>query len=379
MTEDRMQTWRPDDFTEELLRSVILPDTRWKTAWTHWRESANLDFLTPGAYRLLPLLYKRLRAEKFIDPWMGRLQGIYRHTWARNQILLRDAAEAVRILNDAGIPVMLIKGAAMILGYYHDAGACPTTDVDILIPEAQAVAAVAALLAAGYAGTGRYEGNVPEKFIRTSFAHAFRNPRGNELDLHWHLLYLRAFPGADADYWKHAVPAELAGMRVWLPSATDALLLACLHGLGWSDTSSLRWVADADYLIRQANIDWDRLGKYARWRGIALPLGMALRYLRDRLELPIPEAPLRLIESLPVENADRWVLKTYSGPGNLFWNALSLWFRYSRFCRNDSPNLIRLLAGLPEFMETYWALPALRQVPSVLLQKTYHHFFAAKR
>jgi len=99
---------------QDLLRAILLPDDRWQAAWLRWRAGADLDRLAPGAFRLMPLLYQRLRAAGWDEPWMGRLQGIHRHTWARNQMLLRDAADAARSLHQAGVPVMLIKGAAMI-------------------------------------------------------------------------------------------------------------------------------------------------------------------------------------------------------------------------------------------------------------------------
>jgi hypothetical protein len=375
MWEDRLNAWQPDPALSDLLSAAILPEGRWLTAWSRWRASADLDRLTPGAFRLLPLLFKRLRSAGMEDAWMGRLQGIYRHTWARNQILLREATDAVRVLSQAGIPVMLIKGAAMILGQYHDAGLCPTVDVDILVPEQLALEAVACLIAAGFSGTGRYEGNVPERYLRVGCSHAFRTPQGNEIDLHWHYLFLRAFPGANDSYWKHAVPSRLADLPVLLPSPTDALLLACLHGLSWSATSSLRWAVDADFLIRHNPIEWDRLAEYAEWRGVALPLRLALRYLRDVLEIPIPEATLQKIHAAPFDRSDLWVLKTYSGPENLIWNALSLWFRYSRFCRERSAGLVSLLIGLPAFLVTYWALPSIALVPQTALQKMFRHLF----
>jgi hypothetical protein len=374
MWEDRLNVWRPEEDLEALLHAVIDPDTRWKDAWLLWRESADLDRLVPGAIRLLPLLYKRLKSDQMDDPWMGRLQGIYRHTWVRNQLLLRDATHAVRAFNDADIPVMLIKGAAMILSQYHDAGLCPTADMDMLVPDTQALAAVRCLRAAGFTAAGLYEVDVPERFIRIGCSHPFRSPQQNEIDLHWHLLYFRSFPGADESFWQNATRAEYSGLPVWLPSATDMLLVACLHGLCWSSTSNLRWVADADTLIRNASIDWNRLAEYSQWPGVALPLRLSLQYLRDRMGIYIPEESLRAIQSVKVSEGDRWVLMTYSSADNMFWNSLSIWFRHSRFSRERPASLFRLLAGFPSFLTTYWALPSIWHVPGAAIRKIFRHF-----
>jgi hypothetical protein len=369
MWDEREKAWQPDAAMQDLLLAILLPDDRWQAAWLRWRAGADLDRLAPGAFRLMPQLFQRLRASEQDEPWMGRLQGIHRHTWAHNQMLLRDAANVAQALQQAGVPVMLIKGAAMILGHYHDAGLCPTVDIDILVPDTLAVQAVACLAAVGYTATHRYEGALPEKYLRVGFSHAFRNARGNEIDLHWHMLYLRAFPGSDDAFWRHAIPATLAGVPVMLPSPTDMLLMACLHGLCWSSTSSIRWVADAAHLIRTSVIDWNLLATYAEWKGVALPLQLALTYLRDRVELPVPTETLQRIASAPVDQTDRWVLKTYSGPENLLWNTLSLWFRYARFPRVEPARFASLLAGFPDYLATYWALPSVRKVPGFALRK----------
>jgi hypothetical protein len=371
----RLDAWQPDPVLEDLLRAVVLADNRWRDAWIRWRENADLDRLSPGAYRLLPLLHRRLKSEQITDPWMGRLQGIYRYTWARNQVLLRDAARAARVLHDAGIPVMLIKGAAMILSQYHDAGLCPTVDMDILVPDTQILAAIRGLRDFGFSATGRYEGDLPERFVRVGFSHAFRSPQGNEVDLHWHLLYFRSYAGADDSCWRNAIRGELSGVPVFLPSPTDLLFHACLHGLFWSDTSNLRWVADACTLLRAAPIDWDCLAGYAEWPGAALPLNLALQYLRSFIEIDIPADAARKIKSAQVTSADRWVFMTYSGKESLLWNTLSIWFRHTRFSRPKPAGLLPALAGLPAFLVTYWALPSVWHVPAIAWRKITRRFF----
>jgi hypothetical protein len=359
---------------EDLLRAVVLPDDRWRESWIRWRQSADLERLPSGAFRLLPLLFHRLRSGKISDPWMGKLQGIYRYTWARNQILLRDAAQAVQSLQSSGIPAMLIKGAAMILSQYHDAGLCPSVDVDILVPDADILAAVQSLRGAGFSATGRYEGDLPERFIRIGFSHPFRSPQGNELDLHWHMLYFRSFNGADESFWRHAVPREFSGVPVFLPAPTDMLFHTCLHGLYWSDTSNLRWVADAARLVQTAAIDWTQLSGYAEWPGAALPFRLALEYLREEMEIPIPRETLETLRSARVQTPDRWVVMMYAGKENLLWNTLSLWFRHSRFSRARPVGFLILLAGLPAFLAAYWALPSIWRVPGVALRKIMRRF-----
>jgi len=375
MFEQRMNAWRPTRQQEDLLKAVLLPDARWREAWERWRNSVRLEHLPDGSYRLIPLLLKRMEHEGIRDPWIPRLRGIYRHTWARNQVILREGAAAARVLGSNGIRVMLIKGAAMIHACYRDPGLCPMNDMDLMVPEDRAMEAVSLFRKAGWKPTSRYEGDIPERFIRIGHSHPFLTTRDIEVDLHWHLLHVLCTPGADAPFWDRAGRVEFFGNQVDLPDPTDQLLLTCLHGMYWSAASSLRWVVDAGWLIRSFPIDWDRPATYARFRGMVLPLTFALAYLRETLEFPIPKAVLSALQSSPRQSDERLIFLTYAGPGNLVWNTLSLWFRHKYFSRAKPANFFRLVWELPEFLMAYWALDHPVKIMPTFLGKVWGHFF----
>ncbi len=379
MFEQRMNAWRPTRQQEDLLKAVLFPDARWREAWERWRNSVQLDHLPDGSYRLIPLFLKRMEREGIQDPWIPRLRGIYRHTWARNQVILREGAGAVRVLAENGIRVMLIKGAALIQACYRDPGLCPMNDLDVMVPEGRAMDAVSLLCRAGWKPTTRYEGDIPARFIRIGHSHPLRNPRGIDLDLHWHLLHILCTPGADSPFWDRAVRTDFFGGEANLPDPTDQLFLTCLHGMYWSAASSLRWVVDAGWLIRTFPIDWDRTAAYARIRGMVLPLEFAFAYLRETLELPIPEAVFSTLQSAPRQSDERMIFLTYAGPGNLFWNTLSLWFRHKYFSRVRPANFLRLVWELPEFMTAYWALDRPAKIVPTFLRKVWRHFFPLRR
>ena len=61
------------------------------------------------------------------------IRGIYRHAWVRSHRLWRDALPVFVELRARGIPVILLKGAALLHSYGNDWGARPMFDIDALV------------------------------------------------------------------------------------------------------------------------------------------------------------------------------------------------------------------------------------------------------
>ena len=79
-------------------------------AWDAWRDSVDFENLDYGSHRLLPLLHRNLIHHQVpAHPWFGRMKGVHRHTWVRNQRVFACIANLVREFRDElGTPVMLL-------------------------------------------------------------------------------------------------------------------------------------------------------------------------------------------------------------------------------------------------------------------------------
>jgi hypothetical protein len=128
-----------------LLRAALGDGDEAQVAWEAWRAATDFDRLDGGSYRLLPLLYRNLErlgvGEEGTD--LGRLRGIYRRTWYKNRIAIAHLAGLIGHLDAAGIPTMVLKGAALTTLYYRDHGGRAMEDCDLLVPVARAREAVA--------------------------------------------------------------------------------------------------------------------------------------------------------------------------------------------------------------------------------------------
>jgi len=314
--------WQPSPQQELLLEACVAEGAPAAAARKAWLGNTDLQQLEGGSQRLLPLLAARTAPQEIDAGARVLIQGAYRKTWYQNQLLLAAAREMAARLSSDGIPVMLLKGAALSLEYYRDAGARPMGDLDLAVPTGQARQAVEHITRAGWTpeatpltatmtpGRRRDSGWVPglrplagfdERYFNVRHAHGFRHANGLGLDLHWHVFQGDCEPDADEETWRNAHPVTHRGSTFWIPAPEEHLLLLLAHGARWSPTSSIRWVADAATLLRACpDLDWDQfLAAAVRRRQTCAALDL-LRYLGTRFGVAVPAEVVRELAEHPV-------------------------------------------------------------------------------
>jgi Uncharacterised nucleotidyltransferase len=324
---------RPAPLHELLLKAALLPRDEAIRAWEDWRLSADIDRLDAGSYRLLPLLYRNLRAHAIDDPAIKKLKGIYRHTWSKNQLRMRHMADTLRFFDEAGIETLILKGAPLILLYYRDHGLRPMNDVDVLIRPGCALAAVNLLRNLGWRHCDRWPRIFHESYISVGHASAFEDPDGRQFDLHWHVLPECCRTDADDDFWSAAIPTTIHGVKTSTLNSADHLLHVCVHGTRWDPIPPFRWVADAAVITAsEPQLDWSRLVDAAARHRLVWPVREALGYLRDTFHIPVPNSTLedlRSIRSSRIEYFEyRYKARNYER--KMFGYLPVHWFHYLR-------------------------------------------------
>lgn len=333
VTESSRGCW-PTELQELLLKACLLDGDPALEAWRLWVARSGFDSLDPGSYRLLPLLYTKLIRARVQHPMLGKLKGIHRRTWSETRVLTWKLARAVQLLEDRGIPTLMLKGVPLAALFYGDSSLRPMQDIDVLVPEQQALAALHLLEANGWARNGAHshwlrEGDQSSWLARNvlpvdeelqfDVQHAIGlvDSERREIDLHWHVLPLATFPGADNAFWESSIPFTFEGIKTRTLCATDHLLHACVHGLIWSHVPPVRWVVDSAMIMRTEPIKWDRLITLTKRLRVALPVSEALHYLRSALELPVPPDVLKQLARLKVDTTQRRAYKRLrSNPQN---------------------------------------------------------------
>jgi len=316
---------------ELLLRSALFSGEKAINAWMEWKEQTDLQAeMDMGSFRLLPVVYKNLRLLNVEDAWMGRLKGIYRLTWYKNQALFRVATNVLQGLDQAQIPTLILKGAPLALEYYQDLGVRPMNDFDILVPPAQRDKAIEIILKAGWAPMLSQNNTFTQEIKMVRHAWGFVNPSGQSIDLHWRVFALSSENETDDLAWEKSIPITVNAIQTRTLNPTDMLLHVCVHGGQWDISSSIRWIVDAMFIIRKAqhSIQWEHLVEQAENRRFILPLRLALTYLYDQFQAPIPENTLSQLNHLVVSPIEMKLFKTIASKPTLFGNLPTYWYKY---------------------------------------------------
>ena len=187
----------------------------------------------------------------------ARLGATHEAGAAANLALLSDAVRLQKLLADAGIPSVAIKGTALVAAHYPLPGARHVGDLDLLVPRARLTDAAMVL--------------APEAVGRT---HQLDH-EGEDVEFDWHLpafdtpggvcceLHFEA-PGDPRGALASRVIARartvnVAGGTLAIPAPDDAAAVACLHVLAGHPGNPVflpRLVADLEAIDATAGLDW---------------------------------------------------------------------------------------------------------------------------
>lgn len=323
-------TFLPTLDQHHLLRAALLRDPAMvRESFDRWKSLVPFHAVEQGSMRLLPLLYRNLKHLGIDDPLLPRLKSVYRQVWFRNQLILEHGRRALRALSEAGIPAIVLKGAALVETVYEEPALRPMEDYDVLVPREHFRRAVEVMLA----GDWTFHPPLADPEPHFVFQHAvgFRREGGGELDLHWSAMGL---------------PMDLRTL-----SPADQLLQICTHATRFNpDIPPIRWAADAFLLLASAPFPWDELVEHARARGLSLVMLRALEYLRDGLAVAIPEEVMAALDA-QVRIREHLSLGLRNSGGRLVYVQFVVdWLQHAFVDMHGAP---RRLLLLPRFMRSY--------------------------
>lgn len=222
-----------------------------------------------------------------------------KHT-VRNLAICQELLTVTRLLTDAEIPSLALKGAFLANFTYQALGLRPMRDLDLLIPKTHVVKAFELLIKNGYQPC--YEG-LPEAYLDGNKIHLPPLARANGIPVELHHRVTFPRPGGDMDdyestLWARSVSKRLGNANIDFPCAEDMLLHLCYHATaGHQFSIGPLALLDLALLAQRHPLDWRQvLDRASRgWR----PYLIAPLYLAKlHLDADIPDW---VIDELDVE------------------------------------------------------------------------------
>ncbi len=198
------------------------------------------------------------------------------------------------VLEAASVQALAVKGPALAVLAYPNAGLRPSVDLDILVSPDEAERAIGAMLCAGFKRTEIPIADTPHRNIENE--ESLTGPDGHTVvELHWALLPLgHAVPTTFGELWRSAQRVQLPTGSVRTLATDDLLLYLAQHGAkhGWE---RLMWICDIAMLVpRYSDLEWEVFLRHCRRAGTLRMVLLALMLARDllsvRLSRPVQQS-----------------------------------------------------------------------------------------
>ncbi len=345
------QTW--------LLKASLFSGLPAQEAWRNWTQRIDFDKVDSASYGLLPLVSRNRDLESLQDPIFEKCKGVYRQRWVMNHFHWKNVLPVLTQLLKEGVDkIVLLKGMAMIFHYYRDFGVRVIGDVDIFVGRDRIPAIDPFLRRSGWQPKGTRFNLQNQEHLNRWHALSFVQGSGMEIDVHWSFI-LEHCPSLDKAVLDDAKPLCINDIMLYMPNPTDLFLQTCIHGVKYSPIPLIRWIADAMTILKHSEkeMDWERLVGLAREARICIPLSLALQFLIDQFDAPIPRKAVEQLRAISPIRLERLEHRS-NIRGHLI---IAEWHRY---CLNRGylttgsrllhlPNYLRVTARL----KSYWSMP----------------------
>jgi hypothetical protein len=281
--------------------------------------------------RVAPLLYRSVKGRQVVPEALERsLENTYLATAKRNLFLYHELQNVLRRLNEAGVPVIMLKGAALTETLYQNIALRPMRDLDLLVLPTDAARTVALLEAAGY----RRE-TEPHPGVSLAYENevALYKPSLESylLEVHWSLFDSPYYQQMAMDwFWESTqiVDTPSGQLRILGPEAQVVHL--CGHMvLHHAQESNLLWMHDLALFIHahEGDIDWALLLEKTQEFQLVLSVGLTLERLSLQWQVPIPAPVLETLQAMDIspEELQAFAAQTavFRPVAQRFWSDLS--------------------------------------------------------
>ena len=233
------------------------------------------------------------RYKELIDhPLFVQLKNNYIKTLKYNMLKQKEFIDIHNAFEIASIPMIPIKGMALLFDIFQNDLSRPMDDIDILIKKNDLKKAEQLMLSLGYKVS---IGNFSEKYYYRHYHHVpfFKLYM---VELHWDLAVPRPNKIILSELWGRLQKVEHNNAFLNILSPEDTIFSLVLHLRRFNTPFSLKPIFDVCKILEKYDqkIDWEYISKYSRLNRINSIIYYALASIKILFEYPIPIKELNM-------------------------------------------------------------------------------------
>ena len=221
---------------------------------------------------ITPLLYRNLHTLDFRgvpEPVRAKLADAFGTNSIRNALLAQELVRVLSLLDEAGVPVMPLKGVALAESLYGDPALRVCADIDILVPTRYATHAFRLILSSGYEAPFTHPSLVDLLARYGKDCGLVRQDRTCVYPLQLHCGTIWGGPleqGLLEEIWSEASRKPFRGVAAFALSEDWEFLYLAVHAARHG-LFPLKWLVDLDRLCSRGKVDWEKVKEKARRLG----------------------------------------------------------------------------------------------------------------
>ena len=222
------------------------------------------------SYNLVSLLYSKLHKNNLLlnapEEILYNLRDIYNQQVCIVMINNHEFKNILKILHDAGIEVILLKGIYLSEFYYDDPAERIMSDIDFLLKENDLDNALILLEQFGCKATKQFNKELTDKFSR--HIPPLLTPKQTLLEVHWKLINdNKKYLYVKYDYdkiWETKVTVKYCNAECFALKKEYLLIHLCVHIAEDLFKQKLQQLYDVFLVIKKSEIDWELLFNTAK-------------------------------------------------------------------------------------------------------------------
>jgi|WetSurMetagenome_2_1015567.scaffolds.fasta_scaffold130065_2 hypothetical protein len=253
-------------------------------------------------HRLLLQVAYHLRSQDLSknvpNPILKRMKSLQYTSLARNMVFLDELSHLLTIFQKEGIPVIILKGAALLGNIYSDISLRPMSDLDILVRPEHLDHAETLALRRGYSYFVTQEQQERAKHEDRHLENLILREKGTMLEIHRFIVNPNDPYHFELDgFWERAKPFTSLGANALTLATEDLLIHLSINFLldrRYHSAKALGQLCDISEVVKYYgnSLNWDLIEKTSRENGILKGLHFVLYTCQHLLETPVPASIL---------------------------------------------------------------------------------------